>query len=388
MRSEVQLDLALNAVLGSTLIIGLIFANYVRKFTIDRFQRYIFCGLLSFIFISMMSDFAYMLLEGLPGRTVHLSLYAFGTIYYFFQVLAYYYIIVFIDYMVFKDQKRTETIIAIVYAITVIHALVLLLNLKHHFYFYIAGEGNVFNRGDKYYILLLLSYCPAIFAAYDFIISHTVFKKSFLVMMALLLLFPFAGSTVDLIVGSVKLIWPCMAAALLYAYFFIIQSDTRLDSLTGIGNRFSFNEFTDKLSRRASGESWSFVLIDMDNFKNINDSLGHQEGDNALRDMAFIIKNCIRGSDFAARYGGDEFILAARTKNGTEILMQRIQEAVDQHNAKHSRPFKLEISYGHGVYTADGGQTIEGLLAYIDGQMYKHKEERRRAGDKLIEAAT
>jgi diguanylate cyclase (GGDEF)-like protein len=259
---------------------------------------------------------------------------------------------------------------------------VLAFNLKHGFYFYISASGNLLNRGDKYYIRLLFCYLPALFAAWDFIVSHTVFKKSFLAMMTLLFIFPFAGSTADIVFGSVKLIWPCLTAALLYAYFFIIQSDTRIDSLTGIGSRFSFNEFTDKLSRRSTGESWDFVMIDMDNFKRINDTLGHQEGDNALRDMAAIIKNCIRSSDFAARYGGDEFVLASKTENGIEPLMCRIQEMVDQHNAKQIRPFKLEISHGQGVYTADGSQKIEEFLARIDNLMYKHKAERRRAGDK------
>ena len=129
-------------------------------------------------------------------------------------------------------------------------------------------------------------------------------------------------------------------------------------------------------------------MIDMDNFKRINDTLGHQEGDNALRDMAAIIKKCIRSRDFAARYGGDEFVLAARTENDIEALMRRIQEAIDQHNAKQTRPFKLAISYGYDVYTADGSRKIEEFLTHIDSLMYKHKAERRRSGDKETGAGT
>ena len=123
-------------------------------------------------------------------------------------------------------------------------------------------------------------------------------------------------------------------------------------------------------------------MIDMDNFKKINDKLGHQEGDNALRDMAAIIKSCIRGSDFAARYGGDEFVLATRMENGIETLMQKIQDAVDRYNLKQNHPFKLEISYGYGVYTADGNRNIDEFLTYIDNLMYKHKTERRRSSDR------
>jgi diguanylate cyclase (GGDEF)-like protein len=377
-----QLTIALNAILGSALIIVLIFVNYVRKFNTDSFQRLVFCSLLLFTFISMTSNFAYLLLEGTPGRAVYVSLYAFAIVDYIFQVLAYYYIIIFIDYMVFKDQKRTGTITAVLYMFVFIHALVLALNFKHRFYFDISEGSNIFNPGEKYYLRIIINYCPIIFAVYDLATSQTKFRKSFLFMMFLLLIFPFAGSTVDLVFGPVKIIWPCITAALLYAYFFIIQSDTRLDSLTGIGNRYSFNEFTDRLSRRNTGESWVIVMIDMDHFKEINDTLGHKEGDNALRDMAGIIKKCIRGTDFAARYGGDEFVLAVKMENNIEAFMRRMQEGIDQHNAKQIRPFKLEMSYGHDVFTADGSKKIDEFLAHIDSLMYNHKRERRRSSDR------
>jgi diguanylate cyclase (GGDEF)-like protein len=386
-----HLSIALNAMLGSALIIVLVFANYIRKYNTDRFQRLVFGGLLLFTFIAMVSDLLYMMIEGMPGRIFYLLSYGICISYYIFQVLSCYFIMVFVDYMVFKSPERTRKITVIVCVITFIHALILAVNLKAHFYFYISEANNSFFRGDKYFIRLLVAYSPLLFAAWDLISSPRTFKKSHLYMMFLLLGFSFFGSTIDLIFSSARLSWPCTTAALLYAYFFIIRSDTRLDSLTGIGNRFSFNEFTDKLSRHSTGESWAIVMIDMDHFKRINDTLGHQEGDNALCDMASIIKSCVKGSDFAARYGGDEFVLATKVERGAENgiakLMSDIQAALDRHNAKNIRPFKLEISYGFDVYTACGSESIEEFLIRIDSLMYKHKQERRRSSDKKCEAA-
>jgi diguanylate cyclase (GGDEF)-like protein len=183
-------------------------------------------------------------------------------------------------------------------------------------------------------------------------------------------------------------------------YFFIIQTDSKIDALTGLGNRNSFNEFVSKLSaaggihsrpkfpeqrlfkRKSPFDSYSIVMIDMDHFKAINDTLGHLEGDNALRDMAGIIKNCVRNSDFAARYGGDEFILAVRAEYDIVSLLGRIQAAIDDLNAKNERPYKLQISYGHDVYNVHSGISITDFLKHIDGLMYKHKNERRRSSDK------
>jgi diguanylate cyclase (GGDEF)-like protein len=376
------LTIALNTILGSALIIILVFADYVRKYNTDHTQKDIFCSLLIFTLIPMMGDIAYYLLEGRPGKNACLALYGLTTVYYFFQVLAYYYIIIFVDHMIFKDVERVKKLKLIVCLITVIHALILLLNLKYHFYFYIDEASNIFYHGDKYYIRLIISYCPILFALFEIFISRRGFKTSYLSTIFLLVGLSFLGSSIDIINTTVKLVWPCMTAALLYSYFFILQADTKIDSLTGIGNRYSFSEFTSRLSQSSNGESWAIVMIDMDHFKHINDTLGHQEGDNALRDMAAIIKDCLRASDFAARYGGDEFVLATRVENGIDTLMQHIQDAIDRQNGKNIRPFKIEISYGYDVFTADGSRTIDNFLTHIDSLMYRHKEMRRRAGDK------
>jgi diguanylate cyclase (GGDEF)-like protein len=386
-----HLSFALNTIFGSALILALVFANYMRKYNTDRFQRLVFGCLLIFSFIAMACDMIFMLIEELPGRGIFTLTWGICTAYYLFQVLAYYYIMVFVDYMVFKSPERTKKITVIVYMITIIHIIILVTNIREHFYFYIEAASNRFFRGDKYYSRIFFAFSPILFAVWDLISSRKIFKRAHLFMMFLLVGLSFLGAIMDMIFSTARLVWPCITATLLYSYFFIIQSDTRIDSLTGIGNRFSFNEFTDKLSRHNSGESWAIVMIDMDHFKRINDTLGHQEGDNALRDMSAIIKNCVRGSDFAARYGGDEFVLATKVEKGNESgilkLMGDIQVAVDQHNAKNTRPFKLEISYGYDIYTADGKQPIENFLIHIDSLMYKHKQERRRASDKKNEAA-
>jgi diguanylate cyclase (GGDEF)-like protein len=122
-------------------------------------------------------------------------------------------------------------------------------------------------------------------------------------------------------------------------------------------------------------------MIDMDHFKEINDTLGHHEGDNALRDMASIIKNNIRHSDFAARYGGDEFIIAAKEDDSTEKIMEKIQRAVTAHNEKNQRPYKLRISYGVDTFTTNSGIAMQEFLTHIDSLMYKNKSSRRRRSD-------
>ncbi|MDR3139798.1 MAG: GGDEF domain-containing protein, partial [Treponema sp.] len=192
-----------------------------------------------------------------------------------------------------------------------------------------------------------------------------------------------SGAALDLILGSGNLIWPCLSAAFLYLYFFIIQSDSNLDSLTGIGNRYSFNQFISRISQQNAKQSYSIAMLDMNDFKKINDAFGHLEGDNALRDMAAIIKTSIRHSGFAARYGWDEFVLAIKTEQNIEALLARLQTAIDAYNNQGLKPYKLKISYGWDVFTANSGLSVEEFLAHIDSLMYRHKAEQRRSTDRV-----
>jgi diguanylate cyclase (GGDEF)-like protein len=377
---------AANAFLGSGILLVLIFIDYFRKYNTDIFQRRLFFRILICTFIPLICDFAYYLLQEIPGRGMRVFLIIDSTVFYAFQIHSCYSIFVFTDYLAHRDEARTRSITRFCILVTGIHAALLLLNLPLGFYFYVSGD-NHFHRGGLYFIRIILSYIPAGLALGDAVIFRKNFRNSQLVLILIFLVFYSAAAAAGFVFNIGILIWPCSAAAMLYAYFFIVRTDLKIDSLTGIGNRFSFNEFIGMLEKTNVKQAWSIVMIDMDRFKEINDRFGHHEGDNALRDMAAIIKGCIRQSDFAARYGGDEFILAARAENDIEKLVSRIQESIDNQNAKKTRPFTLEISYGCDVFVTNSGRSIESFLKHIDAVMYKHKaEQKRRREQKQREA--
>jgi diguanylate cyclase (GGDEF)-like protein len=182
--------------------------------------------------------------------------------------------------------------------------------------------------------------------------------------------------TFSLLPNPAKIIWYCIAALFLYIYFNNVKNETRIDALTGLGNRYSFNEFTGRLSRQKAGESWVIVMIDLEHTKEINSTHGYLEGDNAIRELAAVIKSCIRKTVFAARYGGDEFVIATKVKYGIEGILKKIKEELASYNEKIGKPYKIEISYGFDIYTT-GSRQIEEFLNHVDGLMDKHKEERR-----------
>jgi diguanylate cyclase (GGDEF)-like protein len=306
-------------------------------------------------------------------------MYAGDSLFLIFQNCAYCLGAVFIDYFAHNNFARSKKFIYIVCAFLAVQAVSVIANLPRGYYFSVSLD-NRYVPGQYHFLRLLASYAAMLVVAVDFCLASKNSKRSQTYLILFFILITGTGVALDTALQSGSLTWPCFSAGILYIYFFIIHSDSKIDSLTGIGNRYSFNEFIERLSRQNTREEYSMVMIDLDRFKEINDTLGHLEGDNALRDMAVIIKGCIRHSDFAARYGGDEFVVATGAESDIRRLMERIQEAINLQNSKGGRPYLLLMSYGHDVYITNSGQPVQDFISHIDALMYKQKQERRRAG--------
>ncbi|MCL2229749.1 MAG: GGDEF domain-containing protein [Treponema sp.] len=191
------------------------------------------------------------------------------------------------------------------------------------------------------------------------------------------------GKGDELTFSLTKFIWPFLSALFLYVYLFIMLKENKTDSLTGLDNRYSFFEYIGRISRNKSGDSWSIAMLDINNFKSINDIYGHLEGDNALLNLARAIKKCSKKSDFTARYGGDEFILVAKTETGINDFISNIENELTVYNDASEKLYNIEISYGFDTFQANGNRPINEFLVHIDKLMHKNNEEKRRAGDRI-----
>jgi diguanylate cyclase (GGDEF)-like protein/putative nucleotidyltransferase with HDIG domain len=175
------------------------------------------------------------------------------------------------------------------------------------------------------------------------------------------------------------------AAAVIYnsIVFEQTQEDSLTDPLTALPNtRFMFMHLTRELARaeRLKTEV-SLLVMDLDSFKEINDTYGHHVGDRALRDVASVLRTGIRPYDICVRYAGDEFIVVLSGCNGEEAERKRLelQRAVDtlEFEARPGKMLPLAISVGAAVFPHDG-DTYETLLATADSRMYRDKTRRKR----------
>src|SRR4051794_34719634 len=177
------------------------------------------------------------------------------------------------------------------------------------------------------------------------------------------------------------------AAAVIYnsIVFEQTQEDSLTDPLTALPNtRFMFMHLTRELARaeRLKTEV-SLLVMDLDNFKDINDTFGHHVGDRALREIAGVLRTGIRPYDICVRYAGDEFIVVLSGCSAEEAERKRVelQRAVDglRFEARPGRMLRLAISVGAAVFPHDG-ESYEALLATADSRMYRDKTRRKRQG--------
>ncbi|HEX4346999.1 MAG TPA: diguanylate cyclase [Vicinamibacterales bacterium] len=160
------------------------------------------------------------------------------------------------------------------------------------------------------------------------------------------------------------------------------QEDSLTDPLTGLPNRRSmFVHLSRELARAERLKSEvALIVMDIDEFKTINDSCGHHVGDRALRSVAEALQYALRSYDLCVRYAGDEFIivLAECSREAAEAKRRELQERISEIEleVRGGKKIRLAASAGASVFPHDG-TTYEALLADADHRMYRDKAARR-----------
>lgn len=165
------------------------------------------------------------------------------------------------------------------------------------------------------------------------------------------------------------------------------------DTLTAINNRRFFDQRLKEELERAARESirLTCLLLDVDHFKKVNDTYGHQVGDHVLREVAALIRAQLRGSDVLSRYGGEEFaalLSRSATAEAGEVA-ERIRHSVGDHSfeAPEGQSFRVTISIGVATYNPGkfGGAKLQGsvLVGHADRKLYEAKSGGR---DRVVSA--
>src|SRR5205807_9947571 len=156
----------------------------------------------------------------------------------------------------------------------------------------------------------------------------------------------------------------------------LIEQQSYTDPLTEIYNRRSLDDIAGRFIKHARrlNNPLTFLMVDVNNFKQVNTKFGHLTGDTVLSEIAAILKNAIRGSDALVRYGGDEFLicLADTDAVGSAVVIDRIKKHIREWNSAGAlENFRVDVSIGISEW--HDGETLDEVLDAADRRMYEHK---------------
>ncbi len=156
------------------------------------------------------------------------------------------------------------------------------------------------------------------------------------------------------------------------------QNAARVDALTGLPNRRTIMEMLrERVENVSTDNPCAVLLLDIDHFKNVNDALGHQAGDNCLRTVGTMIARNIRNMDRAGRIGGEEFVILMpdTTSEMARNVGERLRMAIENAEVRHANGDPITASIGVAVATIS--DTVDSLLARADRALYQAKRQGR-----------
>ena len=303
--------------------------------------------------------------------------YAGNIIYYILNVTVAYFWPLFTEYKLncsVQKLKKQALILGIPLAVT---ALFITTTPINGFVFTITENNNYTRTGYNFLIITGLIIFYILFGSIRIYVNHRN-KGKYMIFPALYFTLPILlAITIQAFNYGISLIYMGTAIGLTGIYLSTQSESAYIDQLCGVYNRRYYNDYIRNLCNSRSKDSFiSGALLDMDNFKQINDNLGHDVGDEALILFSSVLRKYMNKTGFVVRYGGDEFILlSSKTEEALEIAVKGIIDDLETMNNSGKIMYKLEFSYGIATINADGSS--DAFLSTMDSRMYEMKRARK-----------
>ena len=370
----------------SLFLLGIVLFNNFRDSSVGMFRQKYFRALIYIDMGIMITDILIFVIIGKPGVPVHVLMQILQSV---FFVLCSLFCLVWAMYCTLrpgiKPRRYELVLLTVPFALLILALVINSLDFADGFLFSITAQ-NGYVRGSFFHIISACTYLYVVYSVVQIRMSKRYFTLREYRTYLLIPLFPMAVGILQLVLSiEVLMVWPVTALSMVVMQMLTLTEKINLDHLTGLYNRKYLDEYVEgilQMNRAGgiakNGKKFAAIMLDLDDFKKINDSFGHVEGDRAIVIAADLLRKSIRKGDFVSRYGGDEFLIVLEQCSDTTPVrvIRRIRENAQKYNSENSLPYVIEFSVGYKVYANLHGLTTRQIFASIDELMYQNKQSK------------
>lgn len=343
-----------------------------KQLTQNRVFRWLILVIIALLLLECMT----WILDGVKSRGLLLANYGVTLILYFLTPVPAALWALYVKCQIFRNARSLKAELYLFGALILICALITLASPVTKWMFYFDSE-NIYHRGVAYPLLAGVSVFPVLYALGSILIFRKNLAKKYFLLLLFFTFIIIASALAQVVFYGIAVIWSSIAIAALLVHNNLQNTQAYTDHLTGINNRRQMDAYlSDRIQLASSGRAFSCIMLDINRFKTINDTLGHLVGDEALISAAAILKSSIRKEDFLSRYGGDEFVILSDIHDEAALakLIARINESASNYNATANKPYAIEFSYGCAVFDDQTKMNATEFLRYVDLMMYRDKQ--------------
>ncbi|MGB8454427.1 MAG: diguanylate cyclase [Anaerocolumna sp.] len=277
---------------------------------------------------------------------------------------------------VFHDLERTKRLKYPIFLVNSINIALLVLSQFFGWY-YVIDSDNIYHRGTLFWLATLMTSSFVLAAFVLTILNRDKIDKKHFFSLLFFAVPPFICIILQIIFYGLSIVLNGIVFSILIISLYLQNHNIYSDYLTGVYNRKKLELYLkQKINTSTADKSFSAIMLDLDNFKSINDNYGHDMGDRALQISAKLLGSCLRSNDFIARFGGDEFCIILNITDPVKLdeISTRIDSCIEKYNNTSDQPYELSFSMGYAVYDYPSKLNAEEFQKQIDRLMYDNKQ--------------
>lgn len=373
MSAIVRVDLLIYSCVISTLLTLYIIKNHSFS---DNSTK-LFIAVLASTSIVNLVDILGWVFNGIDSSIAYYLNWISNATLYCIEYIPGFFWLLYFDYKIIDDYKGTKKRAKYYFITEIVILFVVFFSLRSGRLFTITPD-NIYHRSNGIYLVVVLQYTQYIIGLVLLFMHRRNINSDIMASILVYLFLPIVATILQIQFYGLTLIWPMFTLANMIAFIFLEKDGMLRDPLTGIYTRGVFEQKV--LNHIKQKRAFTLVMIDMDKFKYINDTLGHQAGDEALIELVDLISAVKRKTDMLCRYGGDEFMILVGSQDAKagNRVRERIEDMLDTRNAITDKGYELQMSLGVLYVPKDNTLSQQEILEKVDQKMYEEKMEHRK----------